>query len=110
MKLFKVGKKDYVVQYSFNGLIALEHKMGKSFMSLFDEDGISLATIRTLVYCGLVEKQSKLSEEAVGNIIQDSINDGMSFQDIAGLFMNELTAGLGMKETKTVEEGTTPNE
>lgn len=108
MKLFKAGNKDYVVKYSINGLIAMEQRLGKSFMSLFDdESGMSLSAIRTLVYCGLMEKQSQLSEESVGNVIQDAIDEGMSFQEIANVFMSEMTKALGMG--KTEEEVETPS-
>lgn len=108
MKLFNAGNKDYVVKYSINGLIAMEQRLGKSFMSLFDdESGMSLGAIRMLVYCGLMEKQSQLSEEAVGNVIQDAIDEGMSFQEIANVFMTEMTKALGM--SKSTEEVETPS-
>lgn len=110
MKLFKAGNKEYVVQYSINGLIALEQKLGKSFMSLFDGEEMTLGAIRTLVYSGLMEKQTKLSEVAVGNIIQDAIDEGMSFQEVANVFMGELTRALGMNRAKSEEETPSKNE
>ena len=111
MKLFTAGTKDYVVKYSINGLIAMEQRLGKSFMSLFDGEEMTLGAIRMLVYCGLMEKQSQLSEEAVGNIIQDAIDGGMTFQEIANVFMAEMTKALGMgRESEKQEETPSKNE
>lgn len=103
MKVIKVNKKDIVVNYTINSLIAMEVGMGKPFTQLFnEEDGISLADLRSIIYYGLTNHQKDITLAEVGDIISNMIEEGKSLIEISELFMGELSKALGLQ--KAIEE------
>lgn len=97
MKIIKIGEKEYVVKFTMNSLVEMEQYLGKPVMSIFKEDEISFLSIRTLTYFGLKQMEKELTHEKAGDIMSDALENGMSFQDFAGIIIGELTKALGMK-------------
>ncbi|NMA48670.1 MAG: hypothetical protein GX947_02695 [Tissierellia bacterium] len=108
MKVLKVDGKDYIVHYSINSLVAMEETTGKPFTALFDnEAGIGIQTLRTIIYYGLTSKQRDLKLGDAGDIMDALIAEGKTIVEISEMFLNELTAALGMKTV--VKEEESPN-
>lgn len=106
MKILKVDGKDYLVHYSINSLVRMEQETGKGFVDMFDENEISIGTIRDLIFYGLISKQRNFKEEDAGQLMDRMIEDGKSIADISQMFIKELTNALGMKiEEDTNEVG-----
>lgn len=103
MKVFKVNKKDMMVNYTINSLVAMEVGMGRPFTQLFnEEEGISLADLRSIIYYGLTTHQKDITLDEAGDLITDMIEEGKSLTEITELFMKELTKALGLE--KAMEE------
>lgn len=96
MELIKINGKEHVIKYNINVLVQMEKYVGTSIASIFStEDGISLETLRTLVYFGLKEMNHSLTHEAAGNIISEAIENGLSFTEITSTFVSEMNKALG---------------
>lgn len=74
----------------------MEVATGKPFMELFEEDSISMTTLRSLVFFGLKSKSHDMTPEKAGDIMTEAINEGMSFTDLSQMFVAELVNALGM--------------
>ena len=98
MKVLETQTQKYVIHYSINSLVEMEVATGKSFMELFNEDGISMTVLRMLVYFGLKSKTHGMTEERAGEIMSEAIAEGMSFAEISEMFVSELVGSLGMSE------------
>lgn len=102
MKVLKIEGRDYIIHYSINSLVAMEERTGKPFTTLFDnENGIGIGTLRTIIYYGLTSKQRNLTPADAGDIIDSLIAEGKTIVEISEMFLNELTAALGMKEEES---------
>lgn len=98
MKVLNTETQKYVIHYSINSLVGMEVETGKPFMELFDEDAISMTTLRLLVFYGLKDKTHGMTIEQAGEIMSEAIAEGMNFSDLAQLFMSEIVKALGMGE------------
>lgn len=103
MKILKIGEKEYVIKFTINSLVEMEQYLGKPFTSMFSEDGVSLLSIRTLTYFGLKQMEKDITHEKAGEIINNALESGMSFSDVAEILIGELTKSLGVK-TKNSEK------
>lgn len=109
MKVLKVDGKDLIVHYTVNSLVRMEEETGQSFIEMFDEDEISLGTIRDLIFYGLISKQHKFSREDAGRVMDDLIAEGKSMAEVSQMFMAELTSSLGMDIEEVEETNDSPN-
>lgn len=104
MKVLKVEGKDYLVHYSINSLVRMEQETGKGFVNIFDENDISIGTIRGLIFYGLISKQREFTHEDAGRIMDGLIADGKSIMKISEMFIGELTKALGMDLAELEED------
>ena len=111
MELIKINGKEHVIKFSINSLILMEKFIGKPISAIFDdEDGVSLETLRTLVYFGLQEMNHSLTHEEAGYFISEAIENGKNFAEIASIFVGEMNRALGFgANRKDDSEGETKN-
>lgn len=106
MKILNVKGKDYLIHYTINSLVRMEQETGKSFTEMLgDETGLSIGSLRDIIFYGLISKQHDFTRPDAGNIIDDMIEQGMSIVEISQKFIEELTRALGMSTTKEEETG-----
>jgi len=98
MKIIKIADKEYAVKYSINSLIEMEQYLGQPFTKIFSEGGVSLLTLRTLVYFGMKQMNKDLTHEKAGEIISDALESGKTFDELILLFAEELNKSLGVKD------------
>lgn len=99
MKVINANGVDYIIHYSINSLVELEQAMGKPFTALFDsEEGVSLGSLRRIIFYGLKSKQFDMTEIKAGMLIDSMIESGSTIMDVSSLFLEELTKSLGMKQ------------
>lgn len=80
-------------------MVQMEEKLGKPFVSMFDENEMSVKLIRTIIYYGLKENIHDLTEEKAGAILSDALeSDEYTFQSVSTIFITELMRSLGMKK------------
>lgn len=110
MKVIKIGKKDYVVNYTINSLVEMEQYIEAPFTSLFGDDaGVAVQDLRTIIFYGLKGTIHKFTHEDAGELMDEAIAEGMTFMDLTAKFLAELTAALGIEQEEDDEEEV-PNE
>lgn len=99
----KIGKKDYFLNYDINTLCMMKTQ-GLDVMKL-DQIEMDILTIRDLFYYGLCRLQKDLTKEDAGDLMSEYIQEGGSFDKLAEVITNALTASLGLKNENNDEEG-----
>jgi hypothetical protein len=67
------------LKYGMNAMIQLEKKLGKSLSSLANEE-FKLEDLRAMLYIGLKWEDKELTEESVGDIMDEAIEKhGMQY-------------------------------
>jgi hypothetical protein len=67
------------LKYGMNAMIQLEKKLGKSLTSLANEE-FKLEDLRTMLYIGLKWEDKELTEDQVGDIMDEAIEKhGMQY-------------------------------
>lgn len=89
--------KERHLKFGMNGLIQLEKELGKPLTALSTEQ-FSLADLRTMLYVGLKWEDKKLTQDAVGDIMDEAIElHGMDYlskqlgEALTGAFGNTAT-------------------
>ena len=58
------------LKFGMNALIELEQKTGKPLSQMGD---VSMADLRTILWCGLIHEDKKLTESKVGDLMDEAI-------------------------------------
>lgn len=110
MDFFKVGKEEYEIYLSSNGVCNIEERTGKSLTELQQNAGFN--TIRLLLWACLWEK-NRLSVEDVGNLIDEwmeSHDNSMTILgDKIGKEMKQWAKKLNKDDTNNEKKKVIPN-
>lgn len=86
----KIENKEYEIKFTFNKIADMESKSGKGIAELLKEDAIGFSTIRLLLWSALHKELGNITLENAGEISQNLINEGLSFSDLAEIFVKAL--------------------
>lgn len=93
--------KERHIKFGINAMIELEQKLEKPLTSLGDGE-VNMIDLRTMLFVGLKWEDKKLTEEAVGDIMDDSIEKhGMEY--ISEKLGEAITGTFGQVATPTEE-------
>lgn len=80
-----------LLRFDFNALADMEEYFGKGIRSIMQEENIGFRTIRALYWAGLKWKDRGLTIERTGQLIEQKIEDGVTFQEL----MQPVVKALG---------------
>jgi hypothetical protein len=93
---FEADKQRHL-KFGMNGLIQLEKELGRPLTALSTEQ-FSLEDLRTMLYVGLKWEDKKLTQDAVGDIMDEAIeNHGMEY--LSAKLGEALTGAFGNTKT-----------
>lgn len=85
---FEVNGKNYDLEYTVNAMAALEEKTGKGIGDITALGEFS--SLRSLFWAGLINKHKNITLTDAGDIVQQFINDGNTFEDLSKMVTEAL--------------------
>lgn len=96
------------LRFDFNAMAELEDHLGKGLAAIFREDNIGFRTVRAFYWAGLRWKDRGLTVERAGQLLQQKIDEGESFEGLMVPIMKALQLsgfmGREAKEKALTEE------
>ena len=105
--LIELGGKTRRLKYTYNSTCDIEDKANAGIPELLSEKRIGFSTIRLLVWGGLKWENRGITIEAVGNMIEQYIDDGGDIAILMGFVAEALEKSkvLGGKSEGKTETG-----
>lgn len=99
----EIGEKTRYLRYGFNAFCAFEEKSNKGLAEIGKNPKMS--DMRVLLWAGLIHEDKKLTLERAGNLVDEYIQEGGTFQDLMEITTKALNASGIIKDDKEEEPG-----
>lgn len=76
------GDQTKQLRYDFNAIADLEERFGKGVGAIFTEEQLGFRSLRLLYWAGLKWRDPGLTEQRVGNMLAQKMEQGDSLQDL----------------------------
>lgn len=86
-RMLEAGGRQWPLRYTVNSVCCLEERFQKALHSLLCTDA---ASVRALLWCGLIHHDAALTPEDAGRILDQVLQEGRSLVDVATLCADAL--------------------
>ena len=100
--MIEINGKEYEIKFTINVLCEMSEQ-GFDVMNMSNVR-INMVTVRDLFYYGLKGGSKKITKNQVGEIMDDFIAEGHTFDELIELVMEALGKSLGTKKKEEDEE------
>jgi hypothetical protein len=78
-KKVTLNGEEHVLKYGFNAIAELEEYYGKGIFSIVNEDSIGFNTVRSILWAGMLWKNSQLKVNHVGAMLEKEMEENEDF-------------------------------